>query len=243
MICAPSAGRLWELRRINDTRLHVAVPYGSNPFAAGAVVHRTAMPQQDVVIRPDGIRLTSPPRTLFDLAASLDPLRLESVIEQVLDRGWTTVPTLHAVARRLAAPGPCWDRAGSAPVLASRPAYLRPADSDLEVRVFDASAPSRAHPARASAHPAASRRQDHPARHRRRRPRRWGDRDRPRHVARRTRPTPSSDKARDRACRRLGWQIDRVTDDEVEHDLSAVVGELVALADRRRRELGLTPAA
>ncbi|MEZ5248078.1 MAG: hypothetical protein R2713_02350 [Ilumatobacteraceae bacterium] len=31
----------------------------------------------------------------------LTDLDLESVVEQVLDRGWCTMPTIHAIGRRL----------------------------------------------------------------------------------------------------------------------------------------------
>jgi very-short-patch-repair endonuclease len=59
------------------------------------------------------------------------------VIEQFLDRGLVDVPTLFGMARRLRASG----RDGSvrlARVLESRPAWLRPKDSDLEVKVLRA---------------------------------------------------------------------------------------------------------
>jgi very-short-patch-repair endonuclease len=45
------------------------------------------------------------------------------------------------------------------------------------------------------------------------------------------------DKARDRACRRLGWQVDRVTDAEIADALPAVTAELVALATARIEEV------
>jgi very-short-patch-repair endonuclease len=235
VICSATAGRLWTLRGIRDTRLHVAVPLGANPFATGAVVHRTGMmPPEDIVVRPDGIRVTSPPRTLFDLAASLDEAQLESAIEQVLDRECCTIPTLHAVGRRMGSPG----RAGSgrfAAVLASRPAYLKPAQSDLEVRLYDSLR---------QAGLAGLVRQ-----HRLRLPSgvivkldianveaRWGvEID---HVTwHGGRADAQRDKARDRACRRLGWQVERVTDAEIDHHLGPVTAELVELATMRQQEV------
>ncbi len=46
------------------------------------------------------------------------------------------------------------------------------------------------------------------------------------------------DKTRDRAARRLGWQVDRVTDQECRTDLAAVVRELVELHTLRSQALG-----
>jgi hypothetical protein len=133
VISCTSAGRLWGLRRCTDSDLHVSTARRTKPVLDGARVHRTtSLPASDVVLRPDGIRVTSPPRTAFDLARHLHDLDLESVIEQLLDREYCIVPTLYAVGRRLRRRG----RPGSvrfARVLASRPAWRRPADSHPEV--------------------------------------------------------------------------------------------------------------
>jgi very-short-patch-repair endonuclease len=45
------------------------------------------------------------------------------------------------------------------------------------------------------------------------------------------------DKGRDRQLRRIGWQVDRVTDQEVRDDFAGVITELVELVTLRRREL------
>jgi hypothetical protein len=68
-----SAGRLWDLRQMGpDRRVHVLVPGHSNPRVPGAVLHRCdRIDPVDVVRRSDGIRVTSPPRTVFDLASVL----------------------------------------------------------------------------------------------------------------------------------------------------------------------------
>jgi hypothetical protein len=134
VIACMSAGRLWGLRRCADAPdVHVMTARLTKPVLHGALVHRTSsLPPMDVVVWPDGIRVTSPPRTVFDLARHLGDLDLESVIEQVLDRRHCTVPTLYAVGRRLCRRG----RPGSdrfARVMSSRPAWRRPADSHPEV--------------------------------------------------------------------------------------------------------------
>ena len=128
-----SAGRLWGLRRLGrDDRLHVTMNGRSNCVVPGAAVHRShRIDEIDVVDRDDGIRLTSPPRTVFDLAAMLHDDAVASIIEQLLHEERCTVPTLFETGRRLGERG----RTGSARfarVLQSRPALLKPVASDLE---------------------------------------------------------------------------------------------------------------
>ncbi len=136
LVSHQSAGRVWGFRRLGPSQhLHVLFDGASHHFIPGAVVHRChRIDPVDVVERPDGIRVTSPPRTVFDLAATFDDERLESVVEQVVHDGLATIPTLVATGARLRERG----RKGSARfgrVLQSRPAWLKPVDSDLELIV------------------------------------------------------------------------------------------------------------
>ena len=92
------------------------------------------MPLEHVHHREDGIRLTSPARTVFDLSKHLNATDLESIIEQGLRRSLFDVPTLYEVAALLCRRG----RAGSAmftAVLSSRPTWRRPADSHPEIQL------------------------------------------------------------------------------------------------------------
>jgi hypothetical protein len=141
VVTFPSAGTVWRYRKRPSTRkVHVAVVRSRAVVAVPdwIVVHRTReLTRCDVVRRSDGIVVTSPPRTVFDAAAWLDADDLESVIEQGLDRGNFTIPTLWAHARRLRRRG----RAGSArfvDVLARREAWQRPVASDHELRLVRA---------------------------------------------------------------------------------------------------------
>ena len=86
----------------------------------------------------DGIRLLRPVRLAADLARFLDDHDLESVVEQIDRSG----PGLHAGAPRVRATAR-WVRAVMASrrfarVLDGRPAWNKPKDSDLEVRLFRA---------------------------------------------------------------------------------------------------------
>jgi hypothetical protein len=101
----------------------------------GAIVHYSfRMDEVDVIHRPGGIRVTSPPRIAFDLAAELDDHQLLILIEEILRLRMCTFPTMVATAARLREHG----RSGSARiarVLASRPAWRKPPGSNLELRV------------------------------------------------------------------------------------------------------------
>jgi hypothetical protein len=135
--CFPTAGVLWQLRKSpRVAEVHVTVPWSRRVTDLDAVtIHRsTCLPEDDVVRRRDGIALTSPPRTVFDAAAIVSAGAVESMIEQGLDRGMFVLPTLVALAHRLARSG----RDGSArfrSVLASREAWWNPVRSDYELRL------------------------------------------------------------------------------------------------------------
>ena len=104
VVGGPTAGRLWDLRRSpRDGLVHVIAPPRSNPCGASWVrVFRTAtLPDADVVQRPDGIRVTSPPRTVVDMTRYIDDTALASMIEHALARQLCTTLTLQRVAERL----------------------------------------------------------------------------------------------------------------------------------------------
>ena len=226
-----SAGRVWRLRRLGaDRRLHVLIGGAAHRRLPGAVVHRChRIDVADVVERPDGIRVTSPPRTVFDLASMLDDERFESVVEQVLHDGLATIPTLFGVGSRLRQQG----RDGSARfgrVLHSRPAWLKPVGSDLELvleRAIVAAGlprPVRQHPIRLHTgeliHPdfywpaeAEALEVDHVTWH-------GGKLD------------LTEDKRRDRMLRRLGIHTTRVTDADVRMRLPSIINDLRTILQR-----------
>lgn len=132
-----TAGRLWGYRRVDDQRLHLLVPHGSTPLMQPFVVHRCRrIDAVDIVERPDGIRLTSPPRTLFDSADLLGLAASRSVLEQILNERMCTIDTVVDTFVRLGHP----NRPGThtmRAVLGSRPKWRRALQSDLEFRVLE----------------------------------------------------------------------------------------------------------
>ena len=235
VITGRAAGRLWGVRKMGSSpTIEVRVPHFQHTLTGADVVLRRcpALPEVDIVLRDDGIRVVSPPRLLFDLAACLDDDALGSVVEQVLDQGWCTVPTLYDTGRRLARRA----RPGSARfirVLDSRPAWAKPVDSDLEFTLLRA--------LERAGVPGLVRQ------HRIQLPGGWtihADLAVPSlqwaipidHVTwHGGRIDAQRDKQNDRQAHAIGWQVDRVTDDDVSRQLRATVAELVDAWDRRRR--------
>jgi hypothetical protein len=113
--------------------IHLATRAPGRPIDDGTTVHRcTELPPSHVHERPDGIRVTSPARFVFDVAKHVAPTAVESIIEQGLRRSQFDIPTLYGVGRLLCRRG----RAGSrvfADVLSSRPTWRRPVDSHPEL--------------------------------------------------------------------------------------------------------------
>jgi very-short-patch-repair endonuclease len=228
-----SAGRLWNLRRLgSDQRLHVTIPGQVQRRLPGVVVHWShRMDAVDVVDRSDGVRLTSPPRTAFDLAWWLSDDRLASVIEQLVHDQRCTIPTLFATGRRLRASGRNGsDRFGR--VLQSRPKWLRPVGSDLELR-FERAVLAAGLPRPIRQHPIAL--PDgtviHPDFY-------WPD---AREVVEIDHITwhggkldLTYDKQRDRQLRRLGIHVTRFTDSEIGDDMVRVIDDLRAILERSR---------
>src|SRR4051794_24529187 len=88
MIGLLTAAREWSYRRLpKDPNIYVLVPHSCSPKMPGVVVHRCRrIDPVDMVERDDGIRLTSPVRTIFDCADLLGPEATASIIEQIIDR-------------------------------------------------------------------------------------------------------------------------------------------------------------
>jgi hypothetical protein len=135
VISCGGAGRIWGFRRCSRIGLHVSGTGTGLRIVGGPVHHRCPiMPEDHIHRREDGIRLTSPARTVFDLSKHVNTGDLESIIEQGLRRSMFDIPTLYGVGRLLCRQG----RAGStafASVLSSRPTWRRASDSHPEIEL------------------------------------------------------------------------------------------------------------
>jgi hypothetical protein len=230
-----TSGREWQYRKLpTETLVDVTVEHGRSRRSASVPpwirLHRTrSLPAEDVVRRGDGVVLTSPPRTVFDLACVLDADALESVVEQGIDLGHFGVPTLERVAARLARPG----RDGSGrfrEVLGRRPAWQRPVGSDDELVLARAlEALGLPVPVRQAAIRLPDGRVVHPDLA-------WPEARLVVEVDHATWHDPEDakayDKWRDRHVRRVGWVVERVPDRDVRQRLDATAREI---AERYRQ--------
>lgn len=138
VIAFVTAGWLHGIRKMKGPTIHVLVPHGHSPVFRGVVVHRCRdVVPSDVVVRPDGIRLTSVARTLFDSSWLLDHDDASSALEQCLDKKWVTLQEMFEITERLAKrrrPGSRQMRR----ILTSRPAWQAAVQSNLEYIVLSA---------------------------------------------------------------------------------------------------------
>lgn len=233
LIAFTTAGQVWGLRRMAGPHVFVLVPHGRSPEMEGIVVHRCRrIDPVDIVERPDGIRLTSPPRTLFDSADMIGAEAATSVLEQLLDDRMVTFGTVTDTVQRLYHPR----RPGSRTmleVIGARPAWRAALQSDLEVRVleemtrqrlpapvpqFPMTLPNGRHIVIDFAWPSVQLavEVDHPA---------W-------HAG-----TTSShrDKGRDRKLGTIGWATARITNIDVNTGLREAVGDIREILARLTR--------
>ena len=209
-ISGPTAGRLWGLRKVFTDEVHILARRAID--LSNVTAHRTDLLGDGDVTELEGIRVLRPGRLLCDLASHLDETNLESVLEQMIAR---RVLAVHSSSRG----GQAFRSTRSArisavlePVLDSRPDWLKPAESDLELRlsartqsgglVLERQSPS---PWTAGRRLSARPRRSHGISRRR---------GRPCHVARWSLDV-QGDKRRDRELARVGWLISRVTDSDV----------------------------
>lgn len=132
-----SAAGEWNLRNVWRGELpEITVPTDWPLDLAGVVVHRSDhLGPRDVVDRTDGLRITSPARTLFDIGAAVGPLVVESACIDALQRGLVTHRRLVDVYARIGGKG----RPGSAAMrqfLQSSPEGIGAIESELEVRFW-----------------------------------------------------------------------------------------------------------
>jgi len=227
VISGVAAAQLWEFRHVFRTTTPVVLtPHDRTPVTRGVILRRTnVLDVTDFTLRDDGIRLAIPARSWFDCARDLSDEKFECLTEWVLDQH-TSMPALWEMTRRLAARG----RPGLARVqrvMSTRADWQKPAGSGLEVRVLNALERAgigplmRQHPLQLpngiTIHPDGAE------------PRlRWAvEID---HVTwHGGRVDAQRDKGRDRNARRIGWQIDRVTDQELVDNFDQTIRELVEL--------------
>ena len=225
-LVGPTAGRIWNLRHVSTDDVHILAKRTIE--LDGVHPHRTdLLGRHDVTVRFD-MRVLRPPRLLCDLAWHLDDRTLESVFEQMLDRKMLTLRSARTAARRFSARGrPGSRRLGR--LLDSRVDWLKPVESDLELRVWRRLVELGYELDRqvsVTLDDGGTVRLD------------LGDVDlrlgiEVDHVTwHGGRLDAQGDKRRDRMLMRLGWTVVRVTDEDVEQRFASTIDELVAIIER-----------
>ena len=222
-----SAGALWGLRPSSRVWADVTVARNLHP-RRGIAVHRVVLPADEVTVEL-GIPVTTPARTLFDLAAVIRPGALERAVEEA------DVLRLHGplslgdlLARHPGRPGgPALRR-----ILAAAAIGAGITRSELEDRflalVDDVGLPR----------PQVNVGLEHASG--------WVEADcvwreagvvveLDGYASHGTRAAFDRDRARDRALEAAGWRVSRVTWAHLHHERDTVVAELRALLTRRER--------
>ncbi|MEQ8439267.1 MAG: DUF559 domain-containing protein [Ilumatobacter fluminis] len=227
VLAGPTAGRYWKLRAVWTEDVHI--------LARRAIkldlvhTHRTDLLRETDVVEKYGVRLLAPARLLCDLARFLDEAELESVFEQMLDRRLLVVESARSMARRFCRPG----RPGSqeiARLLDGRPEWLKPAGSDLELRVWKALVQA-GHVLERQVEIAVDDGRTVRLDLAMREYRLAIEIDHARYHGGRL--DVQGDKRRDRQLISQGWTVVRVTDEDIDRRFATTMAELVHLLDQR----------
>ncbi|MEX2557427.1 MAG: type IV toxin-antitoxin system AbiEi family antitoxin domain-containing protein [Actinomycetota bacterium] len=89
-----AAAPLWRLAGFESGPLEITVPRGRRPRLSHVRVHHLALPAVDLTV-VDAIPVTTPVRTLLDLAAVLPTDGVEEALDDALRRGLVTVRRLR----------------------------------------------------------------------------------------------------------------------------------------------------
>jgi very-short-patch-repair endonuclease len=129
-LCDAAAGALWGIRRSDAAQIDVVVPSRGGRSRAGLRIHRRPSLLPGELITEEGIPVTSPARTLLDLAAILNLDALHRALDRAEMLELTDSPALDAIAR--AHP----NHRGATPLRAALTTYVAGAmtRSDLEER-------------------------------------------------------------------------------------------------------------
>jgi very-short-patch-repair endonuclease/predicted transcriptional regulator of viral defense system len=95
-----SAAALWEIRPTSATRIDVSVPSaGGRGKRPGLRIHRASNLRDDEITEHRAIRVTTPARTLLDLASSVPGRALERALDEAEIRDLYDRRELEAIAR------------------------------------------------------------------------------------------------------------------------------------------------
>jgi very-short-patch-repair endonuclease len=129
-----TAARLWELVEIEADTVEVSAPYQLWTSVSWLVPHKTASISRQVQRRKNGVAVTSPARTLVDLAAVVNEDTLQRAMESAFRRRIASVSEVRRVLRYLPESGR--SGTGKAWRLLQRGEWSEDAQSELERRAL-----------------------------------------------------------------------------------------------------------
>ena len=94
-----SAAALWDLRDVDPRPAHITVPRTGARSRPGLRIHRPRTLRADEVTARHGIPVTTPERTLLDLATTLAERDLQRTIEEAIVTRLATAASLGVLAR------------------------------------------------------------------------------------------------------------------------------------------------
>jgi very-short-patch-repair endonuclease len=98
-----TAGAVWGMRARVDDAIDVTIARGKRAGQTGIRIHHAPLTRGEVTWR-DGLRITSPERTLHDLAQTIDQDDLDRTVNEAHVRGLTTPTRLLAYLARSSRP-------------------------------------------------------------------------------------------------------------------------------------------
>ncbi len=96
-----AAGKFWGLDGVGADRPHLLVAHDRRIHLQGVTVHRSRTLERGDIARRKGLLVTSPTRTLVDLASMLCVDELESALDDALRRRIVTVQRLRSRTERI----------------------------------------------------------------------------------------------------------------------------------------------
>lgn len=134
-LASQSAAAFWDLPGFQIEPVEVIRGRkGTNANNALCRVHTSTAIDDGHICEVDGLRVTTPLRTVFDLSASLHPLRTSRLLDTCHNRGLVSWSALQRMVDELGGRG----RRGTTlmrELAAERPVGFRPPESHLEARV------------------------------------------------------------------------------------------------------------
>jgi len=130
-----AAARLWDFRSVDDD-IDVAVAFPRNPRVAGATVRRSRDLERSDVTVVDGIRVTTPERTICDLGLIFPQREVERILRQAIAEGLVLPRDLWTMRQRTSKQG----RNGTGVlerVLDALPEGLELAESGIEIQFME----------------------------------------------------------------------------------------------------------